>query len=539
MRRLRNFKEYQLLKENFSNYGMTQEDYEKSIMKVKRCISKILMKGGFFGNVLSEIPVAVSKECKFFSTDVTVFIFNPENVLGMSDDEVIWAINQGIIHLALQHFDRKQDKDQSIWNQACDIAAEPYLEGIGKSILPIKYKDPKFEGKSAEEIYSGLEKSGGDSAYKSYCDVLEPGEINTEKTSETIMGEIDSVRGEDQEFDKKEFDKKKEDGKGEDKGEDSEPSDEEGDDKGEDGTPGDDKGEDGELGDDKGKNGEPSDEEGELGDDKGKNGEPSDEEGEPSEEWSDGGEGENKKDWDEKIEKKEPIDKKDISKKIQEITERAANKGTGGGGVSPALRKFIEDLVNPQVDWRKILQKYVSESDDDPTMYKIPNRRFVSRDMYLPGLRGKEEGFGTVVIAVDTSGSIGQDEYNTFLAESRSVLKMFQPKEIYIIYCSDGMEPPSGGIDRLASAAQPLDKSKQMSTGGNDGGFDPPIKWVEENLIKKGKDLACMIYFTDGGAEDPEKPKWHRKMIWAMTTSHKMPFGKHVNVPVNKLKLNR
>ena len=519
MRRLRNFKEYQLLKESFSEYGMTQENYEKSIMKVKRCISKILMKGGFFGNVLSEIPVAVSKECKFFSTDGTVFIFNPENVLEMGDDEVVWAINQGIIHLALQHFDRKQNKNQSIWNQACDIAAEPYLEGIGKSILPIKYKDPKFNGKSAEEIYTELEGYGADTTYKSYCDVLEPGEIDTEKTSETIMGDLDSVKGEDHEFDKKEFDKKKEDskeekGEGGTPGDDKEPSDEEG------GTPGDDK--------------EPSDEEGGTpGDDK----ESSDEEGEPSENWGDGeGEGEDKKDWDEKIEKKEPVDKKDISKKIQEITERAANKGTGGGGVSPALRKFIEDLVNPQVDWRKILQKYVSESDDDPTMYKIPNRRYASRDIYLPGLKGKEEGFGTVVIAVDTSGSIGQDEYNTFLAESRSVLKTFQPKEIYIIYCSDGMEPPSGGIDRLASAAQPLDKSKQMSTGGNAGGFDPPIKWVEENLIKKGKDLACMIYFTDGGAEDPEKPKWHRKMIWAMTTSHKMPFGKHVNVPVNKLR---
>jgi predicted metal-dependent peptidase len=496
MRRLRNFQEYQLLKESFSEYGMTQESYEKSIMKVKRCISKILMKGGFFGNVLSEIPVAVSKECEFFSTDGTVFIFNPENILEMSDDEVIWAINQGIIHLALQHFDRKQNNDQSIWNQACDIAAEPYLEGIGKSALPIKYKNPKFDGKSAEEIYSELERSGSDTSYKSYCDVLEPGEINTEKTSETIMGDLDSVRGEDHEFDKKEFDEK---------GEQKEPSDE----KGEGETEG--------------------------------PGTPGDEEGEPSDEWGDG-EVEDKKDWDEKIEKKEkkePVTKEDISKKIQEITERAANKGTGGGGVSPALRKFIEDLVNPQVDWRKILQKYVSESDDDPTMYKIPNRRYASRDIYLPGLKGKEEGFGTVVIAVDTSGSIGQDEYNTFLAESRSILKSFNPKEIYIIYCSDGMEPPSGGIDRLASAAQPLDKSKQMSTGGNDGGFDPPIKWVEDNLIRKGKDLACMIYFTDGGAEDPERPKWHRKMIWAMTTSHKMPFGKHVNVPVNKLKTKR
>ena len=528
-------------------------------MKVKRCISKILMKGGFFGNVLSEIPVAVSNECEFFSTDGTVFIFNPENVLTMSDDEVIWAISQGIIHLALQQFDRKQNDNQSIWNQACDIAAEPYLEGIGKSMLPIKYKDPKFNGKSAEEIYSELGKYGSDTSYKSYCDVLEPGEIDTEKTSETIMGDLDSVRGEDHEFDKKEFaDKKDNSGDGGDDnngGEDDEKKtggngtpgedeDAEDDEKktGGNGTPGED--EDAENDEKKtGGNGTPGKDKGgdpnkDKSKQKGEDGEPSDEEGEPSDEWGegDGGEGENKKDWDEKIEKKEPITKKDISKKIQEITERAANKGTGGGGVSPALRKFIEDLVNPQVDWRKILQKYVSESDDDPTMYKIPNRRYASRDIYLPGLKGKEEGFGTVVIAVDTSGSIGQDEYNTFLAESRSVLKTFQPKEIYIIYCSDGMEPPSGGIDRLASAAQPLDKSKQMSTGGNTGGFDPPIKWVEENLIKKGKDLACMIYFTDGGAEDPEKPKWHRKMIWAMTTSHKMPFGKHVNVPVNKLK---
>jgi predicted metal-dependent peptidase len=544
MRRLRNFQEYQLLKESFSSYGMTEENYEKSVMKVKRCISKILMKGGFFGNVLSEIPVAVSKECEFFSTDGTVFIFNPENVLEMSDDEVIWAINQGIIHLALQHFDRKQDKDQSLWNRACDVAAEPYLEGIGKSILPSKYRNPKFEGKSAEEIYAELEKEGADTFYKSYCDVLEPGEIDTEKTTETIMGEIDSVRGEEEhKLDKKEFKDKKEEtesGKGEEKNPADDPQEEGGEEGGEEegGEEGGDIGpEGGDIGPEGGEEGggDIGPEGGDIGPEGGDIG-PEGGDGEPGGEWGEGGEGEDKKDWDEKIEKKEPISKKDISKKIQEITERAANKGTGGGGVSPALRKFIEDLVNPQVDWRKILQRYVSESDDDPTMYKIPNRRYASRDIYLPGLKGKEEGFGTVVIAVDTSGSIGQDEYNTFLAESRSVLKTFQPKEIYIIYCSDGMEPPSGGIDRLASAAQPLDKSKQMSTGGNAGGFDPPIKWVEENLIKKGKDLACMIYFTDGGAEDPGKPKWHRKMIWAMTTSHKMPFGKHVNVPVNKLR---
>lgn len=252
-------------------------------------------------------------------------------------------------------------------------------------------------------------------------------------------------------------------------------------------------------------------------------------------EWGDG-KPEDKKDWNPKIEKTIPVEKKKVKDKIKEIVNRAASKGTGGGGGSAALRKFIEKLSNPQLNWRKILQRYVSEANQEPTIYKIPNRRYVSSGYYLPGIKGREEGFGSVVIAVDTSGSIGSEEFNTFLTESRTILKAFAPEEIWIIYCSDGMKPPSGDIDYLKSPSQKLDPSKQKSTGGNAGGFDPPLKWTEENIIKKGKDLACLIYFTDGGAEDPEKPKWHKKVIWAMTTSKQMGFGKHVYVPINQLK---
>jgi predicted metal-dependent peptidase len=251
--------------------------------------------------------------------------------------------------------------------------------------------------------------------------------------------------------------------------------------------------------------------------------------------WKDGA-GEDKKDWNPEIKKPIPQERKTVKDKVKEIVNRAASRGTGMGGGSAALRKFIEKLANPQLDWKKILQRYVSAANEEATLYKIPNRRYASQQIYLPGLRGKEEGFGSVVIAVDTSGSIGSDEYNTFLSETRSILKAFYPEEIWIIYCSDGMEPPSGDIDYLRSPTQKLDPSKQKSTGGNIGGFDPPIKWAEENILKKGKDLACLIYFTDGGAHNPEKPKWHKKIIWAMTTSKTMSFGKHVNVPVNKLK---
>jgi predicted metal-dependent peptidase len=465
-----------------------KENYEKSVIKIKRCVSKILMKGGFFGNFLSEIPVASSNDCQFFSTDGTAFIFNPLNCLEISDEEITWSINQGIIHLALQHFDRKYDKLFHEWNLACDIISHQYLDGICKSFLPKEYQDPRFINSSAEEIYDDIlvGKIQQVVEYRSYCDVLNPGEISGSSINEVIIGDLLKSEGSLEENKKQGLDKT-------------------------------------------------TNKETEVLDSGEGN---SDKKGYSDKGWDDSGDSQNKKLLSQP-QKDNTLKKREVTKKIREITERSSNKGTGNGGTSPALRKFIDNLMNPQVDWKKTLQRYTSEMDDDFSVYKIPNRRHIFQDLYLPGLKGRMEGLGTIVIAIDTSGSIGKEEYNAFIEESRSILKCFLPKEIYIIYCSDGIEPPSGDIDRLRSPGQLLDLEKQKSTGGNEGGFNPPIKWVENNLIKKGKDLACMIYFTDGGAEDPEKPNWHKKIIWAITTDRRIPFGKHINVPINKLKLKK
>ena len=228
-------------------------------------------------------------------------------------------------------------------------------------------------------------------------------------------------------------------------------------------------------------------------------------------------------------------DRSKLKDKIKEIVKHAGSRGTGGGGSSAALRKFIQDINNPQLDWRKLLQKYIVQIEEEPIIYKIPNRRYVSRELYLPGLKRNEEGKGIVVIAVDTSGSIGQDEYVAFLSQVKAILKGFGPSEMYIIYCSDDIIPPSGDIDHLKSVSQKLDPSKMLSTGGNECGFDPPIEWTEKNIINKGQELSCFIYFTDGGAPMPKKPKWHKKIIWAMTTNMKMPFGKTMKVPLDKI----
>ncbi len=97
---------------------------------------------------------------------------------------------------------------------------------------------------------------------------------------------------------------------------------------------------------------------------------------------SDKGKDEEKSDWNPKVEKPKSEKKRKIKETVKEIINRAANRGTGGSGEASALRKFIEKLSNPQLNWRKILQRYVSQANDEPTLYKIPNRRYVSRDIY-------------------------------------------------------------------------------------------------------------------------------------------------------------
>jgi hypothetical protein len=276
MKRIRSFSQYRILLESFSDYGLSQEDYERVLMRVKRSISKILMKEGLFGRVLSEMPVGVSSQCEYFSTDGTIFIFNPANVINLTEDEIIWSIGQGIAHLALEHYDRMEGKDPILWNQAADIAAEEFLDGMGKSKLPLRFRNPSYANLTAEELYDLLKKGGIDSIpdFKSGCEISEPGDIDHDEVTETILGEKDDITKNDEE-------EKPEDNEKEPSDEPGEPGDEPGEPGDEPGEPGD---EPGEPGDEPGEPGEPGDEPGEPGDEPGEPGEPGDEPGEPGDE---------------------------------------------------------------------------------------------------------------------------------------------------------------------------------------------------------------------------------------------------------------
>ena len=63
-------------------------------------------------------------------------------------------------------------------------------------------------------------------------------------------------------------------------------------------------------------------------------------------------------------------------------------------------------VLHPPADWRAVLREFVSAHARNDYSWARPNRRFIAQGLYLPGLHSEE--LGDVVLAVDTSGSIGE-----------------------------------------------------------------------------------------------------------------------------------
>lgn len=244
--------------------------------------------------------------------------------------------------------------------------------------------------------------------------------------------------------------------------------------------------------------------------------------------------------WGTTLKKSEESSKYEIKKKIKDIVARSIS-GRSDSKLAKKIEGENEKKNNPQINWKKTLIRYISQAEEEATLYKIPNRRHIDAGYYLPGLRGKEEGHGSIVVVIDTSCLICQDPncshgmsgqvFGPFLFEMRGILNQFRGKDFYIVYSSDGID----GFEQLKDPKQKLDRSQMQSTGGNTNSFNPAFKWVEDNIFRKGDDLDALIYFTDGYAPEPKRPAWHKKIIWAMISDKKMPFGKTLYIPTSNL----
>lgn len=201
----------------------------------------------------------------------------------------------------------------------------------------------------------------------------------------------------------------------------------------------------------------------------------------------------------------------------KDIIRKAAKDAKSKGQLPYKLEEYIDIFIKrPTVNWKKQLQLLVGTGEKiaKETTWKRPNRRFgVQQKGYRP-LRSLD-----LIVAIDTSGSIQDKEFEEFINEIYGIQKSYK-SNITIIEC-----------DAEVQKIYKINRYKKIDTkfkgrGGTD--FRPVFNWMIDNK----KENNILIYFTDSEGRYPEKTKI--KTIWVIPQRHyniKPPFGRVILIP--------
>lgn len=192
---------------------------------------------------------------------------------------------------------------------------------------------------------------------------------------------------------------------------------------------------------------------------------------------------------------------------------QAAQSAKMMGKMSAGLERLVNEILQPKVDWRDVLQRFVVKCRSDQRSWARPNRRFLSQGLYLPSVSG--ESLGEIAFAVDCSGSIGQDEINQFSSEITTVWQDQRPTKVHVIY----FDSEVCHYDEFEQDDEPVVKPH----GGGGTAFSPVFRYMIEHGIEP---VAC-IFLTDLCCDDfgdaPDFP-----VLWVSTYADKVPFGEVV-----------
>lgn len=203
------------------------------------------------------------------------------------------------------------------------------------------------------------------------------------------------------------------------------------------------------------------------------------------------------------------------------ITRAAAGERAGG-----ILRNALFDLPDTPTPWESHLRRMVTSSVMPTTELTIsrPSRTMLSKHAFTskhshlrtpfePGVIPKK-GIKTIVVCVDTSGSIDETMLKRFCAEIQQIRNKVGAR-IVIISCDAAVHQVID-IPRHKSLVQAMTEVNWELKGGGGTDFRPAVAEAE-----KVAGAACIVYLTDMMGPYPDKCS--KPLIWAATHD---PMGK-------------
>ena len=129
--------------------------------KLKTARIGLLMREPFFGSMATRLPlVRDDVMVDTAATDGRYFYYNLQFISGLTIKQTEFLFGHEVLHNVFEHHFRKENRNHTLWNIACDYAVNEILieSRIGDVIDNLLY-DEKYKGKCAEEIYDDLYKN--------------------------------------------------------------------------------------------------------------------------------------------------------------------------------------------------------------------------------------------------------------------------------------------------------------------------------------------------------------------------------------------
>jgi predicted metal-dependent peptidase len=176
-----------------------------------------------------------------------------------------------------------------------------------------------------------------------------------------------------------------------------------------------------------------------------------------------------------------------IKDEIKEAVLSAAAASDGAGNLPAGVRRLIQDMTAPKMNWRELLRMQLESTIKSDFTWMRASRRGWHMDAVMPGMKNDE--LIDIAIGIDASGSIDERMLKDFLSETQGIMDQFQSYKIHIFTFDTGVyNPQQYNSDNLDSICD----YEVKGGGGTD--FDAIFNYLKEEQIEPKR----LVVFTDG-----------------------------------------
>jgi len=175
------------------------------------------------------------------------------------------------------------------------------------------------------------------------------------------------------------------------------------------------------------------------------------------------------------------------------------------------LERLAKKMKAKDIDWKFELYNAINRHMRNNYSFMPPNKKHLYRGFALPSLTSDTL---SLIVAIDTSGSINDILLGTFIEEFKSIMQSFPAVSIELIIA-----------DAKVHGHYSLQGGENMDfqlKGGGGTDYRPVFEYIDANLPMS----SMLLYFTDGEGIFPRIPPPY-EVLWALSQNKKkIPFGR-------------